>query len=113
MGVVRIARSWLAPNACDLSVHERQLGITSGNSRGRYCINYRGAWPSDERLLDMHERYKPKAPKVEAKVVMPEPDPPVASDTIPVVTGVPVWDAGLHDDTAMSPRLEWGPGPVM
>ena len=58
----------------------------------------------------MHERYKPKASK--AKVVMPEPDPPVASDTIPIVTGVPV-DAGLHDVTAMSPRLEWGPGPVM
>jgi hypothetical protein len=66
--------------------------------------NYHGETPKAAKM---------DAPKVEAKVVMPEPDPPVTSDTIPVVTGVPVWDAGLHDDTAMSPRLEWGPGPVM
>ena len=47
-------------NTCVVMDYEKALGITSGYSRGRYCLHVHGFWPDDEVLIEMHQRWSAK-----------------------------------------------------
>ena len=38
--------------------YEAELGIKGGYSRGRYMLHTYGAWPDDDKMLEMHARHQ-------------------------------------------------------